>query len=185
MRTLESALDRLHPELGAQLAAQLSSRENILFCCETRDVEFYEGLPSYAFVITQRRVAYAKLVVRGILFTRYDTSASSMFLSDIISINESNNRDTPFDWYMRRSRVLTVDLRGHGDNGFVFFFVDGPVARKFLTTLKELVNHTRTSAATAKGSPADRLRDLVRLHDEGLVTDAEFQQRRNEILQEL
>ncbi len=106
---------------------------------------------------------------------QYDISSGSMYLTDIRSIGETSNRP----------RVIQVAIGGHGDYPTLLWLEQGQVASKFIAILRDAVNTARGMASQTQANPADRLRELAKLHQEGFINDAEFEQKRREILGKL
>ena len=170
MKTVECSLAQLRPELNQQITAQLHGDQNLLACCETKEVEFQGGKPSYAYVITPRQIIQAWTNPK-----QRKTGAYSIFLSDIISIGEGKDRKTGFAVWMRTHEDLSMQLYFETEQG----------ARKFASTLRSAMSQAKAAVIYTPASPADRLRSATQMHQEGPVTDAEFAEKRKEILGQL
>lgn len=169
MKTRECLPAQLRPELNQQITAQLHGEQNLLACCETSEVEFQAGKPSYAYVITPRQIiqAWTNPKLRK-------TGAYSIFLGDMISVGDGRDRKAGFAVWMRTREDVSMRL----------YFETEQVARKFASTLRTAIDQAK-APTPPPASPADRLRELTRLRQEGLVTEPEFEQKRKEILGEL
>ena len=167
---MECSLAQLRPELNQQITTQLHGDENLLACCETSQVEFQSGKPSYAYVVTPRQIIQAWTSPK-----QRKTGAYAIFLSDITDVGEYTDRKTGSG----------VWVRARADSNMRLYFETPQGANKFATTLRAAIDQAPAAAPQTPTNPADRLRQLTQLHQEGLVTDAEFQQKRKEILDQL
>jgi hypothetical protein len=182
MQTVECSFTQLQPALGQQIAGQFSTGEQPLICCETRGIEEpYSGKFSDAYVITQRQIITARIRHLGMMDNifsgrQFDNwGSSSMYLADIVSIYESTGRQ----------RDVYVSIKGHGETGLYLKFELGQVTQKFVAILRDATNRARGMTSQTQANPADRLRELAKLHQEGFISDAEFEQKRKEILGKL
>ncbi len=65
------------------------------------------------------------------------------------------------------------------------FLETGQVSSKFVSTLRAAISQAKATASRTQVNPANLLRELTQLHNERFITDAEFEQKRKEILNQL
>ncbi len=168
MKTIECSVAQLRPELNQQITAQFCGNEDPLACCEANADELFQGKPSLAYVITQRQIIEA--------WSFRDTIhnyGSSMFLSDVVTIDEREGRGKD---------VVQVTLSGHGDTHKILYLERG---HKFISALRAAIGQAKTTASQMQISAGNRLQELTQLRNERLISDAEFEQKRKEILNQL
>jgi hypothetical protein len=170
-KTKECTLDTLRPDHRRQIASQLPRDETPLICCVTEYVGFLREEASYAYVITSRRVIATRLM-RG----EKEISVSSIFFTDIVTSGEYDYEGTH-----------GIDIQGHGGSRMRYYFESNEVLVKFRNILQDAMNRAKQTPSQSQTTqpqrnPADRLRELVQLHQDGFITDAEFEQKRKEIL---
>lgn len=183
-KTRECSIEDLQPEVASAIRQHISGNDKILFCYETRhgvglgsqltDLLFFDFSPSSeAQVITQNQVIHANKWAKR-------EANSSIRLVDISSISETKSSDG----YCR----IIIRSRGGGEDVHAGFASE-QVARKFANTLREVIKQAEsvfsTTPTQSPGTPKERLRALAQLHKEGLLSDLEFQQKRQEILSQL
>jgi hypothetical protein len=181
MQTRECSVANLGAESVEALKAHLPSDENPLACFETqieregdyKATEFYIGL------ITPRRLVGVTVHLPKGFFGGYtgknDIRAASMSLRDIVQIREGTWGN---DGYY-------IDVVGHGDTTIRMLFNTRQFLLKYTGKLNEVIEQARSITSQSQISPADRLRELQNLYNERLISDAEYQQKRREILGQL
>lgn len=180
IETRECSLAELKPEFAEILKGHLPSDEQPLICCETRwETDFSPKKTIFSVgIITQHWIVDADLSLHK-SFLGYtgeaDTSATSMFLAEIVGISEGDWAEMGFE----------VKARGHGDNYVGCIFEARQVSIKFASILREAVEQAKAATLQTQKSPSDRLRELQKLYDDKLISDTEFQQKRKEILGQL
>ena len=78
-------------------------------------------------------------------------------------------------------------MHGHDPNwgiGFHFRSRDD-FYQRVATTLQDAVERAKQLSSAQESDIAKRLRQLTELHDDGLITDEEFQRKREEFLKSL
>ena len=98
-----------------------------------------------------------------------------MLLTDIIGIEERKYGVQHF----------RVDVLGQSNNKFAFNFGSQQVSQQFMNILRSAIEQAKATSLHSQGNAADRLRELARLLKEGLINDAEFEQKRKEFLGQL
>ncbi len=160
LEILECSLDAMTPENRNQILAQLSSDETPLICYE---IGSKEG--GSAYVITQRQVIAAHSNSKF-----KEELVSWILLTDITSISYN-----PI--------LSNITISGYAQSAITCGFGKDPLIpmSKFRSILQDGIKRARESQRV----PADRLRELVQLHQDGFITDAEFDQKRKDTLEKL
>jgi hypothetical protein len=65
------------------------------------------------------------------------------------------------------------------------FSAQDEMSQRILKLLQDLLKRKRPTTNQSQSSPAEQLRELVKLHDEGLITDEEFKLKRDRLLEQL
>jgi len=183
-QTRKCSIQELQPKLATAIGQYMSSDDRILACYETKYTEdlvtallglaLLVGLPETSIeaqVVTQSQVIHARTSKDG-------NSASSIRLADILNIEETSSRG-----------YYKTIVHSQGEATIWAGFASLQMEQKFANILRQAIKQAR-AAPTATSSPSlsileDRLRVLTQLHKDGLISEAEFQQKRGELLNQL
>ena len=188
-----TSVSDLHPNLSKMVTQNISADEVILLCLETKYDYGYPSLSdligrtltlrgsdhgTHAAIITSKRVLRANRDYRS-WSRQYSESVTSLMLNEVITIQEKQEKYS-------HGMSYAVITRGHGEAVIHFEFESMDVASSFAESLRQMRNDVAKplskSTLPNSGSISERLRELARLHDEGLISDYEFQNKRSEIL---
>jgi len=188
-QTQECSIDQLQPELQ-QLANQyLESGDRILVCLTTKSEGFDKGFLGEQFqsvdfsasICTQNRAIHVSHSF-SVNDNQWKDKAESVELSTIESITEdfqSNGREY-LDWYI-------VKLTGRGNQPSTYLFHSSQVSRKFANVVRDAIAQakSRIQGSASPHSVEDRIRTLKQLRQDGLITEAQFQQKIQEVVNQL
>jgi len=180
-QTRECSIDQLQPELLKLAKQYISNTDRILICFETKR-EWSSGFLGFgikcrlfAAICTQRRVIR---VMHNYRDDDYVDEASTMELVDIESIQESQHE------YSRG-----VQLSGRGGAQLGLYFDSGEASSKFANILRVATEQAKTRASNSPSatpsSVDERIRFLKKLRQDGTLTEAQFQQKLQEIINQL
>ena len=190
----ECSIRELHPRLRPQLEQYLSANEEVLLCYE--QVEPYKPNRYYAYLITNHRLASAFFLPKpgGMqnLFNRVagivqpEEGARMVPVTELASISE---KESVWASGISDPRPYSIMVSGKAAStgiGFGFSYKDEFYnrVRALLVSLLDDAN-TNVNQGEIKPPVSERLRDLTRLHSEGLITDVEFAEKRKSLLDEL
>ncbi len=176
-RQRECSIEDLKPRFKAEIKNYLSKDEPVLLCLEYTEspidaVITRLQLGSIWFlvcVVTPKRI----IVVHN---AGYHIKLTTMFLTDVFSIQEGKEDDS-----------YQVTVHGTGDP-IPNWFKHPDEAARFASLLRHAVdtaNGRPGKSMPSSQSAEQRLRALVQLRKDGLITDAEFCRLREEILSRL
>ena len=176
MRCRECSLSDLEPKLKESLERLVPTSERVVICCQCT-----ESLQWRAYMLTDRR-AVAVLLDQATRISRVDEHTSACLLEDVTAIRESDARlFLGFGYH-------NIFLHGHSHEvavAFIFGLRDTILYQRFSSLLHKAVENARPSAGHPAIDTAERLRQLSKLHGDGLVTDEEFRTKRAQLLSEL
>lgn len=178
-QTRECSIDQLQPEL-ILLARQYILGGDQILCCYEHKFErsagiFGLGVRIYfeSDICTQTRVIH---VGRG--YDEYThkirDDANTMELSDVMSAREFQ---TEFGY--------RVALTERGSNGMTLTFQSLQASSKFATVLRNAIANSKIPTPSVSNSIEARIRSLKQLRQDGLITEAQFQQKLQEIVNQL
>jgi hypothetical protein len=174
-RTDECSLADLPPEIRKPIQEKLSADEKPLACFRT------EWHMVWVSVITPKQLVVFKaiLLAHPIFISKATIEMPRVYniaLQDILGHREGFNKE--YDIY-------AVNFQGKENVNIETCFVNESDAQKFMRVLWSVRDQNRREAVKPALKAADRLRALVELQKEGLLTDNEFQAKREEILKDL
>ena len=182
----EVAPHKLHNQLFERVKPYLTDNDSVLMCCESSTlggivVPLVTKLYRRAYIVTASRLISAGMFQTSGFSPSLsnNTEVLSTKLLDINSITEHHSHEGHF-----------VIARSLGEIHSCIFF-SKPLAGKFRQLLEQAVQRSKTPASQAFPFPdpppthEERLKRLTRLHDDKLISDAEFEQKRKAILDEL
>ena len=186
-QTRECTIDQLQPTLF-QLAKQyIASADRILTCLESK-VEQYEsgffgervfGADFSVGICTQCRVVH---LYRSYDFDqkRWQDYAQTMELADIETVQENQ------DGFVQS---FIVQLSGRGSAKLGLSFCSREAASKFASVVRNAVEQakamTSRSSSASPSSVEERIRFLKKLRQDGTITEPQFQQKIQEIINQL
>jgi hypothetical protein len=181
MQTRECLIADLRPEFTPLLQAHLPNNENPIVCYEAvydrndypPKCTFYKACIITAYRLIDASVGFEKGFLGG-YNGKSHASATSALLQDIVSVNEEKGYER---W--------NVFVNGQGNTRLFMVFDSQVSALKFIDILNRAIDEARKPKIPSQPSPADRLRELQNLYNERLISDAEYQQKRREILGQL
>jgi len=200
-QTRECSFAETRPDLKSAIRQHLEEDDQIRACYETIkeesfwiDVDVFDPVATLnelldylsnlakvktymTYVVTQNRLILAATSQNKRMSPNVNVHWTS--LHDVVSISA----------YRKADRCYVVSASGHGESSTQCMFASEEYAHRFSVALSQAVDSIKsTSVSTSSKSPSsteDRLQVLTKLHKDGLVSDAEFQQKRSEILKEL
>ncbi len=192
-QTRECSIKELDLKLREIIKPYISDGEKILLCFETGPIEeedtrsaiskfFSSELPDdfrSTSILTNIKIIYAS---RNPRFGN-DGNVITLDLNDISGITEESTSGHGYS-----SCSVTANITNGRPTGVGSFSGAHKVnmSRKFTDAIRQELQKARTSSASENSkSVEERLRTLTNLHKEGLVSEAEFQQKRKEILGQL
>ncbi len=164
-RQRRCTIQDLDSKIATECRKYIPPEENVLVCYEW-DFGGFLSREFAVYVVTEKQLVFAQNVSRmlGIV---------SVPLTDIYTVHESKS-----------SSSYQVEA-----NNKKFDFNDKNDADHFAAVLREAIQHVKGIRNSPQGSSQsnaeERFRVLVRLRNDGLITEEEFQQKRKEILGEL
>jgi hypothetical protein len=191
----ECSINELHPELQKLVRKHLNRDDQILICYECvvkanisllgRLNNFIGEFFWWGVIIPEPRY-YASVITENCLiiadyqFSKYDIdfiskNSNSILLADIQSVSE-------------RSSGSFYDIIAHGPGNLTLgcVFEASASSQKFSSLLRNAINKKRrvqiTNSSHSPKSLEDRLRELTKLHQDGLIDDAEYQQKRKKLI---
>jgi len=160
----ECTLEQLEPILREGIARSLSKGEQPLTCLVSKQLQVV-----YIYVITDARLMCAGATRDPITKRVSPTRITSLSLDEIVGISTG-------DKWVRADRSDGMHIGCELDTK--------QRAQSFASSLQSAKDCLRASLSQPI-SPADRLRELAKLHSEGLISESEFQQKRREIMKQL
>lgn len=187
IKTRQCWLIELHPELRSYLASQFPIGETVIACFETTKIDRVGFGPIDSEVISAGIVTPTRAIVlryfgRGWKPKDRGVAADCMNLTDAVTVTTSSAYEVNLLW--GGTTYSTVTVHGHG--GTVAFDIDSlDNAARFAQILRTAIEQARASQPQLQQSPAQRLRELAKLHEEKLISDDEFESQRKRILAEM
>jgi hypothetical protein len=174
-RTDECSLADLPLEIRKPILEKLGADEKPLACFRT------EWHMLWVSVVTPKQlVVFKAILLANPIFIGKATiempKVYSIQLQDILGHREGFNKE--YDIY-------AVNFQGKEGVSIETCFVSETDAKKFMRAIWSAKDQGRQEAVKPALKAADRLRELVELQKEGLITDIEFQTKREEILKDL
>lgn len=108
---------------------------------------------------------------RAVAFGKGAPVVNSIFFSIVDGVSRKDISDS----------LIGIGCSSHSANANITFF-DKEVADNFFTTLQTALNHSKE---LSNDSSANHLRELTQLHQDGLITNEEFDLKRKEIIGKL
>lgn len=184
-QTRECTIAQLQPELLNLASQYLQGNDSVLICFESTFEVFGGGLFGNslsqanlgAHLCTSKRIISAQ---RGLWSGSYDKKwrehTSTVELSDVSSIQESQN-----------GIYHHVNVWTQGEKPLRIDFFSLESSSKFATIVRNAVAQAkaRNQVAASPNSVEERIRALKQLRQDGLITEAQFQQKIQEIVNQL
>jgi hypothetical protein len=194
-QTKECSIKELNPKLRKIIKPYISDGEKILLCFETESKEdtrstlskvfdqfqgnksFWEWVgpnTSSVLILTNRKVINAS--IGG--YTSIDGRVTTINLDDISNVTEG----TQYDYCQVTANVTN----GIPANASFIGERKVEMSRKFSDAIRQEIQKIKTSSTSENSKGVEeRLRALTNLYKEGLISEAEFQQKRKEIIGQL
>lgn len=173
-RTIKCLFDSLEPEMGKPLQELIPEGEEIIYCSRTN------WFMLYIQIITSTQVVIAKaLYHKGTMsFAKPSIDMPKFYsipLSQIVDVKEGKHEEYDV-YYVRFYRQENDYLET--------CFMTNKDAQDFLNELKKVQEYNNLNIQL-ENRPPNRLRELTKLYNEGIITENEFQQKRKDILDQL
>lgn len=176
----ECPFDQLEPHLRGLARRYISNGERILCCFEAKwERSEFLGFSGNGFVgniCTQHRVIHVDWAPQPI---GYEGPAEDAQTMDLLSIDSIQERQT--------SNLFEVHLSGLGENHLLVGFYHSQAASRFAAVVRDAIAQAKaTSSFTApSNSVEERIRALKQLRHDGLITEAQFQQKIQELVNQI
>ncbi len=178
-QTRECSIDQLQPELLRLAKRYISSIDRVLICLETTSPGacgvFGNKTSFSAALCTQSRVVSVEHFYT--MEDKYEDYTRTMELLDIATIQEDQ-------YEFGRG----VQLSGGGGAKLGFTFDLGEASYRFANILRGATEQAKRRTSKLSQSPSnfeDRIRFLKKLRQDGTITESQFQQKLQEIVDQL
>jgi hypothetical protein len=187
-QTRQCNVDELQPELLKLAKQYFTSNSRVLVCFENKRETYEKGFfgesVQYeeweAAICTQDRVIWLGRHLS--MDNKWKPSATTIELSNIEVVQETLSSAFSLQFY-------SVEFAGSGNAKAMVYFYSPQAQTTFASTVRDAVARAqgKTSLAVpgSANSVEERIRALKQLRKDGLITEAQFQQKIQEIVNQL
>jgi hypothetical protein len=177
-QTRACALQDLRPEFSKAIRKYISAEEDVLVCYETTGAYIDFG----AFFDSEKPAYSAQIISRKQLilafsdeYNRDTIRTIQIQLKDIISVEDR-----------REDKGYWVTALGEGKTRLDCSFASQQMGEDFAGILQRSIEQEKNALPRPSSENIEeRLQALTKLHQNGLIDDLEFQQKRKELLDQL
>lgn len=174
--------NELDSRISPFLQQYISPGENIAFCYEAKGVGWIAGAAGWILTILLTDHRLVSAMIKTGLMVSPDPTTRMIMLQDITNIETNMVTVT-----LREGLPCHLTITGiHSESSIVFkFFGRDEQYQYVLKYVSEFAARARRPLNYQPVDMSERLRQLAQLHSDGLITDQEYTQKREQIIRGL